>query len=403
MKKFWIILTALVVVSMLLVACAPKPTPTAAPKPVEPTKEVVVEPTKEVAAEPTAVPEPTKVAEPTGPVKVIIFVGFGTGTSPEQQAKHKEIQDKFNSSHPAELQIEFLTVPWAERITKFSTMLAGDLSPDIVMPIGVGGISEFYDEWMDLTPYIQRDNYDMTRFAGKTTEIHNYPTKGVLGLPMCVYPSVVMYNADIFDAASVEYPPHKFGDPYADGQPWTYTKMVEVAKKLTIDANGNDANSPAFDPANVKQFGWDGWDWMNVFDIAKKWGAETGTGVSVDGKKSLLLTQPYIDTMQFQKDTIWTWHIRASSAQAGAFYDQAGDPMGSGMVGMWEIHSWMSYAWPAWTKAFNCIWLLSPMLRVSPSSASSMRIPSSCPSPASTPTRPGKSPNGSSRMRTLIC
>ena len=60
-----------------------------------------------------------------------------------------------------------------------------------------------------------------------------------------------------------------------------------------------------------------------------------------------------VNCWEFAKDCIWTWHVRATGEQAGAFYDVAGDPMGSGMVGMWECHSWMAWAYPSWTEAFN--------------------------------------------------
>lgn len=356
-SKFWVLLTVLIVASVLLASCQPAaPAPTQAPA-VEEEKPAEEKPAaEEPKAEPTATPAEEKAEAPAPAageaVKVVIFVGFGTGTSPEQQEVHKKIQEEYNSTH-TDIQIEFLTVPWAERITKFSTMLAGDMAPDIVMPIGVGGIAEFYDEWMDLTPYIVKDGYDMSRFVGKTVEIHNYPEKGTLGLPMCVYPSVVMYNKDLFDAAGVEYPPHEFGAPYADGDKWTYDKMVEIAKKLSLDANGNDANSPAFDPTNMVQWGWAGWDWFNNIEYAAKFGDEWGGLVSSDYRKSLLATKQYKDALTFTKQTMWDWHIRATGEQSGAFYDQAGDPMGSGMVGMWEIHSWMKYAWPSWSQSFS--------------------------------------------------
>lgn len=317
-SKMWLTAAVLLIVSMVIASCAPKAATPAAPK---------------------------------EPVKITIFVGFGTGTSPEQQAVHKEMQDLYNSTHK-DIQIEFLTVPWAERITKYSTMLAADQPPDILMPIGVGGISQFYRGWKDLTPYIQADKYDMTRFAGKTVEIHNYPGQGVLGLPMCVYPTAIYYNVDIFDAAGVDYPPTKFGAPYADGDAWTLAKMVEIAKKITLDANGNDSSSPAFDAANIKQFGWNGLDWSNTIEFAMKFGDENGSGVSKDGKTSLLNTKQYLDAMNFGKDTIWTWRIRASGEQSGAFYQNAGDPMGSGMVGMWEIHTWMGWAYSSWSEKF---------------------------------------------------
>jgi len=342
MKRTLLTLVALLTVAsiVLLAGCAPKPTeaPAAAP-------------TEAPAAAPTEAPPPTAAPAAAEPVKIVIFVGFGTGTSPEQIAVHDQLAEEFNTTHE-DIQIEFLTVPWEERITKFSTMLAGDMTPDIAMPIGVGGIAEFYDEWMDLTPFIERDNYDMSDFFGKTVEIHTYPEKGILGLPLCVYPSVVYYNQDLFDAAGVEYPPHEWEAAYADGDPWNLDKLVEISKKLTLDADGNNADSPAFNWENSTQWGWNGWDWSSLGSFVQKFGGRP-TGISEDGKTALLNSEGWVQTMSWVKDTVWTWHIRASSEQAGAFYDAAGDPMGSGMVAMWECHSWMSYAWPSWTESFN--------------------------------------------------
>ena len=348
--KLCILATILIIASLALSACQPEKVVETVV--VEKEKEVIstVEVEKQVEVEKVVEVTPTPL--PKGVVKVTIFVGFGTGTSPEQQAVHKQIQDLYNSTHK-DIQIEFLTVPWAERLTKYSTMLAADQPPDMALPIGVGGIAEFYKGWLDLTPFIEADNYDMTRFAGATVDIHNYPGQGTLGLPLCVYPQGVYYNVDIFDAAGVEYPPHKFGEPYADGETWDYNKVVEIARKLTIDTNGNDANSPSFDPENIKQFGWSAWDWRSPLDFARHFGDLPGNGVSVDGTKSLLLEKQYVDAITFFKDIIWTWHVSATGEQAGAFYTNAGDPMGSGMLGMWETHTWMSYAWDSWSEKFT--------------------------------------------------
>jgi len=166
--KFWTLLTLLVVASLVILAsCGPKPTEAPAEAPTEAPEAPPEEPEP---AEPTAEPEP----EAEEAVTVTIFVGFGTGTSAEQIAVHEAIAEEFNSTHD-DIQIEFLTVPWEERIAKFSTMLAGDMAPDIVMPIGVGGISEFYDEWLDISPYIKRDNYDLSDYYGTTVDLHTYP------------------------------------------------------------------------------------------------------------------------------------------------------------------------------------------------------------------------------------
>ena len=101
-------------------------------------------------------------------------------------------------------------------------------------------------------------------------------------------------------------------------------------------------------------WGFDGWDWWSTIgDFAQQFGPVNGTGVSEDKKKAIINTQPYVDALEFMKKSIWDWHIWATGTQSGAFYDQAGDPMGSGMVGMWEVQSWMGYAYPAWDKALN--------------------------------------------------
>jgi len=226
------------------------------------------------------------------------------------------------------------------------------MPPDLCMPIGVAGVARNFEAWEDLTPFIDRDHYDLSIFSGLTVELHNYEDKGQLGLPIGIYPSVVFYNEDLFDAAGVDYPPHAYGEAYADGEDWTYAKMVEVAKQLTIDASGNNADSPAFDWESTVQWGWNGWDWMHP----KEWSGKTGgrpTGISEDNKTALYNSAEWVEVWEFAKDCVWTDHIRANGEQGGAFYDMAGDPMGSGMVGMWECHSWMAWAYGSWTEAFN--------------------------------------------------
>ena len=100
------------------------------------------------------------------------------------------------------------------------------------------------------------------------------------------------------------------------------------------------------------QWGWNGWDWNTFKQWPEKWGGNN-TGVSEDYKTALMNSEPWVQAMEFNKDCWWTWHIRATGEQAGAFYDVAGEPLGSGMVGMWENHSWMAYAFESWTEAFN--------------------------------------------------
>ncbi len=283
-------------------------------------------------------------ATSNGPVKITIFVGFGTGTEPEQIELHNQIAKEFNESHD-DIQIEFITVPYEEHTTKFSTMLAGDMAPDIVMPIGVMGTAEFQDEWLDLKPYVERDNYDMSDFYGPALDLQ-YVKGKLIGLPLGVYPSAVYYNEDMFDAAGVPYPPHEFGTP-----DWTYDKLVEIAQKLTLDANGHDATSPDFDAEHIVQWGWDGWDWIPFRMVPSKFGGDS-IGMSADYRTAEMNSKPWVDALQFVSDSVWKWHIRPSAEEIDAVLGDM-DALESGMVAMWEIHSWMSYNYDTWSEAFN--------------------------------------------------
>ena len=91
----------------------------------------------------------------TAPVKITIFVGFGAGSDPDSMAALNTIADEYNASH-TDIQIEFMFSTWEEHTSKFSTLLAGDLAPDLAFPIGIQGIAEFYDEWIDVSPYIPK-------------------------------------------------------------------------------------------------------------------------------------------------------------------------------------------------------------------------------------------------------
>ena len=325
---------ALTTAGAALAACAPQV--------VE--KTVTVLQTVEVPVQETVVVQPT--APPPGVAKVTVFTGFGTGTDAAQIEVHDSLVQEFNGDHP-DIQMEWLTVPWGEHVAKYSTMLAAGMTPEMAGPIGVGGVAEFMGGWVDLSPFIEADKYDMSDYFGLTQEIHTYATEGVLGLPLCVYPSVVFYNEDLFDAAGVDYPPHKFGE-----SDWTYDKLFEISKLLTIDSSGNDANSPAFKWEDTTQWGWNGWDWMGLAEVATKWGGKP-RGVSDDNRTAVMNSPEWVKGAQAIADTTWKTHIWATGEQGGAFYDVAGDPFGSGMVGMWEIHSWMGWAYGSWTESFN--------------------------------------------------
>jgi ABC-type glycerol-3-phosphate transport system substrate-binding protein len=102
-------------------------------------------------------------APPPGGAKVTVFTGFGTGTDAAQIEVHDSLVQEFNGDHP-DIQMEWLTVPWGEHVAKYSTMLAAGMTPEMAGPIGVGGVAEFMGGWVDLSPFIEADKYDMSDY-----------------------------------------------------------------------------------------------------------------------------------------------------------------------------------------------------------------------------------------------
>jgi multiple sugar transport system substrate-binding protein len=294
------------------------------------------------ATQATAPTEPPASAEP---VKVVIFVGFGAGSDPTSMEALNKIAEEYNSSHQ-DVQIEFMFVAWEEHTSKFSTLMAGDLTPDLVFPIGIQGIAEFYDEWIDVAPYIKRDNYDTSDFYGPALQLLTYPDKTV-GVPIGVYPSVTFYNEDAFDKAGIAYPPHQYGDTT-----WTLDKQAEIAKQLTLDDQGNNASAAAFDPAKIDQWGTGGF--CGPFrTVPGKFGGNP-LGMSADLRKAEMSTDPgYVDGLQFIYDSIWTWHIQPTGEESQSVFTGMDWPFDSGKVGMMECFSWIAYLFSTWNENFN--------------------------------------------------
>lgn len=139
----------------------------------------------------------------------------------------KEIVDGFIAKFP-NIKTEIVEVPWADFATKITAEIAGGTAPDvwvqenaIVLGYGNRGVAE------DLAPYIKRDlndaDYISGLYASKT------PDGKVYGIPHGINPVALAYNKKMFADAGVALPTDD----------WTYADMIEAAKKLTKDTNGD--------------------------------------------------------------------------------------------------------------------------------------------------------------------
>ena len=276
---------------------------------------------------------PTEAGSPGEMAKVVIFIGMGTGTDPDQIEAQEALADEFNSTHDG-IEIEFLIVPHEEAGERFLAMVSGGNAPQLVGPNGTSTISQFLDTWMDVTPLIEADATDMSDFYGPVLELNEFPGKNV-GLPLGVYPSFIFYNKDLFDAAGLDYPTHDFDDTT-----WTIDALRDMAMKLTLDADGNDATSPDFDPGSVVQWGYDD-SWASGREYMAFWdGPNVGRPTTDDYMTAAANSPEWVEGLQWLSDGIWVDYFIPDYVGQEAYYAVGGDPFGGGLVAMFHSHTW---------------------------------------------------------------
>ena len=372
MKKSLYILTAMVMVlSMLLAACAPSATPTAAPTDVP----AVEEPTEAPAGEPTATTEAAVEATATTAVEatptltpyvvakceggktcVRWFVGLGTGTDPAQITTQEEVVKDFNASQ-SEIQLILEIVPFNAAKDALSTEIAADNGPDIVGPVGWGGSNAYAGQWANLTPLIAKAKFDTTIFDPALVKFYQVEGEQV-GLPFAVFPGAIYFVPAMFDESELAYPPQKYGDKYKmpDGTmvDWNWDTVTKVAKLLTIDKNGKNATEEGFDKTQIVQIGYNA-QWQSPLSVATFY---AGAEKIYTGEK----TGEYKSAIPASWKAAWKWYydgmwgakpFMATGALAGSPEFGAGNVFNSGKAAMGLTQTWYTCCLGDFAKAGN--------------------------------------------------
>ncbi|MBX3061734.1 MAG: extracellular solute-binding protein [Anaerolineae bacterium] len=266
------------------------------------------------------------------------FIGLGTGTQAQQLEAQKAVADAFNASQDKiELQLHIAANNQAAPDELAVLLQSPDTAPDIVGPTGFSGANAFAGSWMDIRPLVEAAGYDLKQFPESLVNLYEAGDEGLLGVPFAVYPGVLYYNKDLFDEAGLAYPPNEFGAKYElNGAEvdWSWDTVAEVAKILTVDANGNDATSADFDAAAIEQYGFvhqwaiqrSEWYTFGGFEI-----------VGADGK--VVLPESARAETQWVWNGIWKDHFIPSSTASGSALLQPSE-FASGKVGMARVMLW---------------------------------------------------------------
>lgn len=270
------------------------------------------------------------------PVTVQWFVGLGAGGQPEQLEAQNKLVEEFNASHD-DVQIEIIIADNDVAYDTLSTLIASGDAPDIVGPVGIRGSNAYDGQWLDLQPVVDELGLDMSIWDPALVDFYRVEGQGLIGLPFGIFPSFIYYNRDLFDEAGLEYPPHAYGEPYADGEPWDMDKLAELGRLLTVDENGNDATSAEFDKENIVQYGFVT-QWNSEFRATA---TMFGAGNVVDGDGNAVIPENWRTAANWYYDAMWgDTPFMPNDPAMGSDLLAAGNPFSSGNVAMAHSHLW---------------------------------------------------------------
>jgi multiple sugar transport system substrate-binding protein len=157
-------------------------------------------------------------------------ISIMTANSPDKIYWSK-LGDEFTKLHP-NIKVKVIQAPQDQFDSKLQTMIASKTEPDITTHVASMSYKDFYTQGLllDLTPYITKYGYDPKKYGIPDTAMKmSQVDDKTYGIPLNLYSTVLLYNKDLFDKAKIPYPTTDYED-----QTWTYDKMIEISKKLTI-------------------------------------------------------------------------------------------------------------------------------------------------------------------------
>jgi multiple sugar transport system substrate-binding protein len=272
-------------------------------------------------------------------VEIRWYCCLGAGDDPDQVEVEQGVADAFNDSHP-NIHVTLEVVEYEEAYDILHVQLNSPDPPDVVGPAGISGAAAFQGEWLDLQPLVDSTGYDLSQFAEGSVDFYRSEEFGLEGLPFAIFPSMLYYQRDMFDEADLEYPPHAYGDPYVlDGEEmtWNFDTLRELALRLTVDENGNDATSDQFDPDAIVQWGYEP-QYQDLRAQGSYWGA--GKLTADDGTTAEIPPQ-WQDAWKWFYEGVWTDHFIMNEAQQqDPTIGATGNPFQSGNVAMGLSHLW---------------------------------------------------------------
>ena len=283
--------SVLVLLSMLLAACAQPAVPPAAP----------------AAADAGS---PADAAEPVN-LKMTIW-----GSDLDAQV-YQQRMDLFTAENP-DIQVELVYIP-ADYSQKVQTMIAGGTAPDILQVAEDVHAYSGKGQVIALNDFIAADNVDLQARYGETgglTPAYSMDSN-LYAMPDRGGALILYYNKDMFDQAGVAYPT----------KDWTWVEFLDAAQKLTV-REGDAVTQYGFAAG-----GW--WPWWMSFIYMNG-------GAVLDADGNPVVNSPEaVEAIQFYNDLVYKHKVAPSPEDYANLGTNSPDPLfAQGKVAMSTTGFW---------------------------------------------------------------
>ena len=221
---------------------------------------------------------------------------------------------QFNKEHP-NITVKMQSLLWAQFYPKLNSALSSGNAPE-VFTTHVQEMLYYQDKGLfgnldDLFgPSLPESDF-------ASLPMHYVKYQGhITGMPLDMHGFALYLNPDLFKKAGLP-----LRSPNSQGE------LVEWARKLTIDKNGNNGLSKSFNGSNVKQYGLSvEWDIPSFLSTLWSFGGNT---LSANGKQATFNTPQARDALNLWYDLIFKYHAVNKPANYGtagsstAFFNNA--------------------------------------------------------------------------------
>lgn len=232
--------------------------------------------------------------------------------SPDHIEDLEKIIAGFEEENP-NIKVEYEVSPWGDYFTKLQTLIASGTAPDtfeLNYETFVTYASK--DVLLDLSSYINRDNFDVNIYNKKALDAFKLNGKQY-ALVESFSNVVLFYNKDLFDGAAV---------PYPDAS-WDWKKELEIATKLTNKEKGI----------------WGTYAPIQFWEFYKTIEQNGGKIFNEDKTEVVINSENNVETLQWMIDKTSKYGVTPSDAQMSGQSD--GDLFKNGKIAMLRTGIWM--------------------------------------------------------------